>query len=47
METTGRREEGVYRNDDYVVGPADPELRRLRTISVLYQDIESEREDES
>lgn len=39
MKTSGRRGKSVYRNDDYVVGSADPELRRPQTISVLYWNI--------
>jgi SAM-dependent methyltransferase len=36
---TGRRREvGSYQPDDYVLGSDDPELRRLRTISILYRD---------
>ena len=39
MTTDGRREESAFRPDGYVMGSTDPELRRLGTISVLYQDI--------
>lgn len=34
-----RGESGHRTADEYVLGSADPELRRLRTISVLYRDI--------
>ena len=38
MKTTGRQETSTRRTDDYVMGSADSELRRLQTISVLYRD---------
>jgi SAM-dependent methyltransferase len=37
--TGPRREFGSYQPDGYVLGSDDPELRRLRTLSVLYGDI--------
>jgi hypothetical protein len=37
---TNPREKEVYRTaDGHILGSADPELRRLRTISVLYRDV--------
>lgn len=39
MNKTGRWEKSTHQRDDYVMGSADPELRRLQTISVLYRDI--------
>ena len=37
--TGPRREVGSYRPEGYVLGSDDPELRRLRTLSVLYRGI--------